>query len=135
MDTEDFWKSFIDSSSPVDQLREDKISVVPQGNPRQFKKDSEISEADSEMVKSRPKSSTPVKRNKWKPEEVTKLISMRGQLNRKFEVAKKRMALWEEISMSLLADGFNRSPGQCKSLWASLVQKYQVCAPQLLENF
>lgn len=94
----------------------------------EFKKDSEIREADSEMPKSRSKSPKPMKRNKWKPEEVKKLISMRGELHRKFEVAKKRMALWEEISTKLLAEGVNRTPGQCKSLWTSLVQKYQVCA-------
>lgn len=38
------------------------------------------------------------------------------------------MALWEEISENLLANGITRSPGQCKSLWTSLVQKYEVCS-------
>lgn len=125
-DTEDFWKSFIDSSSPVDQLMEDKISFVPQGYPMELKKDSEIREVDSsEVPKSQPKSPKPMKRNKWKPEEVKKLISMRGELHSKFQVVKRRMALWEEIATNLLADGIDRTPGQCKSLWTSLVQKYQ----------
>ncbi|XP_034673207.1 ribonuclease J isoform X3 [Vitis riparia] len=125
-DTEDFWKSFIDSSSPVDQLMEGKISFVPQGYPMELKKDSEIREVDSsEVPKSQPKSPKPMKRNKWKPEEVKKLISMRGELHSKFQVVKRRMALWEEIATNLLADGIDRTPGQCKSLWTSLVQKYQ----------
>ncbi|XP_017219494.1 ribonuclease J isoform X1 [Daucus carota subsp. sativus] len=72
-----------------------------------------------------PKSSKSAKRNKWKPEEVKKLIQFRGELNSRFQVIKGRMALWEEISASLLACGIYRSPGQCKSLWASLTQKYE----------
>ncbi|XP_016665595.1 ribonuclease J isoform X2 [Gossypium hirsutum] len=79
---------------------------------------------DSEVTGSQPKSSKP-KRNKWKPEEVKKLIKMRGDLHSRFQVVKGRMALWEEISTSLLEDGITRSPAQCKSLWASLVQKYE----------
>ncbi|MFS7918006.1 putative beta-lactamase transcription factor MYB-HB-like family [Helianthus anomalus] len=67
----------------------------------------------------------PVKRNRWKPEEVKKLIRFRGELNSRFQVVKGRMALWEEISSNLSDQGFSRSPGQCKSLWASLVQKYE----------
>ncbi|XP_056693028.1 ribonuclease J [Spinacia oleracea] len=63
--------------------------------------------------------------NKWKPEEVKKLIMLHGDLHERFQVVRRCMALWEEISSSLVADGFNRTPGQCKSLWASLVQKYE----------
>lgn len=82
---------------------------------------------DSEMTGSQPNLSKP-KRNKWKPEEVKKLIKMRGDFHSRFQVVKGRMALWEEISSSLLEDGITRSPAQCKSLWASLVQKYEVCS-------
>lgn len=79
-----------------------------------------------EMQNSPPKPSKAVKRNKWKSEEVKKLIKIRGELHSRFQTVKRRMALWEEISTNLMTDGFNRSPGQCKSLWASLVQKYEV---------
>ncbi|GAB2269701.1 hypothetical protein Dimus_004623 [Dionaea muscipula] len=65
------------------------------------------------------------KRKRWKPEEISKLIALRGELQSEFEVIKRRMALWEEISRSLMADGIDRSPAQCKSLWSSLVQKYE----------
>ncbi|KAF6161431.1 hypothetical protein GIB67_009310 [Kingdonia uniflora] len=65
------------------------------------------------------------KRNKWKPEEVKKLIEMRGELDSRFEVVKGRMVLWQEISVNLLDCGINRTPGQCKSLWTSLLQKYE----------
>ncbi|XP_058226361.1 ribonuclease J-like isoform X1 [Rhododendron vialii] len=71
------------------------------------------------------KHSKPAKRNKWKPEEIKKLIILRGELHEKFQVVKRRMALWEEISAHLLSDGITRTPGECKSLWASLVQRYE----------
>ncbi|CAA7405149.1 unnamed protein product [Spirodela intermedia] len=65
------------------------------------------------------------KRNKWKPEEIKKLIEKRSELDDRFRAVKARMVLWEEISANLLQHGVDRSPGQCKSLWSSLVQKYE----------
>ncbi|EHA8590803.1 putative ribonuclease J [Cocos nucifera] len=73
-----------------------------------------------------PVATKPAKRNKWKPEEINRLIEMRGELDNRFRSAKARMILWEEISVSMLNHGVNRTPAQCKSLWASLVQKYEV---------
>ncbi|KAH7865988.1 hypothetical protein Vadar_013929 [Vaccinium darrowii] len=35
------------------------------------------------------------------------------------------MALWEEISARPLSDGITRTPGECKSLWTSLVHRYE----------
>lgn len=97
--TDDFWKSYTKPES-VDQS------------------ENGTSESDSNTKK-------PLKRNRWKPEEVKKLIKFRGELNNRFQVVKGRMALWEEITVNLSNEGFSRSPGQCKSLWASLVQKYE----------
>lgn len=93
------------------------------------KDDSEdINEAMSEETSNaEPKSSKSVKKNKWKAEEIKKLMSLRSDLRDRFKIVKGRMALWEEISQNLLADGISRSPGQCKSLWTSLVRKYEVC--------
>ncbi|CAN4105350.1 unnamed protein product [Withania somnifera] len=71
------------------------------------------------------KSSKPLKRNRWKHDEIKKLITLRGKLHSKFQVVRGRMVLWEEISSNLLSVGVDRSPAQCKSLWASLVQKYE----------
>ncbi|OAY73884.1 uncharacterized protein LOC109721501 isoform X1 [Ananas comosus] len=65
------------------------------------------------------------KRNKWKPEEIKRLIKMRGDLDNKFQTTKARMVLWEEISDDMMSHGITRTPAQCKSLWASLVQKYE----------
>ncbi|PSS07683.1 Ribonuclease [Actinidia chinensis var. chinensis] len=122
-DSDDFWKSFV-ASSPIDQLVKDGNGSVPQEeHGEKLKK--EVKVDDGGMSKSELKSSKSATRNKWKPEEVKKLIIMRGALHSKFLVVKRRMALWEEISANLLADGVNRSPGQCKSLWTSLVQKYE----------
>lgn len=66
------------------------------------------------------------KRNKWKPEEITKLIKMRSDMDSQFQSVRSRMVLWEEISEKMLDHGINRSPAQCKSLWTSLVLKYEV---------
>ncbi|KAL6280919.1 hypothetical protein ACE6H2_017800 [Prunus campanulata] len=113
--SDDFWNAIVRLST-VDKSVEDKNGLAVQQE--HLKKDG----PDSSEI---PNPSKPVKRNKWKPEEVEKLIEMRGKLRSRFQVVKGRMALWEEISRNLLADGINRSPGQCKSLWASLVQKYE----------
>ncbi|KAG8638686.1 hypothetical protein MANES_14G052700v8 [Manihot esculenta] len=120
-DQDDFWKSFVSPSSPVDNL------VPQQENVNELKEDGSMSSDDnsSTVQNSQSKPSKRVKRNKWKPEEVKRLIKMRGDLHDRFHVVKGRMALWEEISENLIAEGFNRTPGQCKSLWASLVQKYE----------
>ncbi|CAN0905947.1 Ribonuclease J [Linum grandiflorum] len=99
---DNFWRSMM-SSLPGDPSEEAKVT--------------------SEGEKSRPKSG---KRNKWKAEEIKKLITMRGILNSRFKSVKGgRMVLWEDISSRLMAEGIERTPGQCKSLWASLVQKYE----------
>ncbi|KAM3319269.1 ribonuclease J isoform X2 [Capsicum chacoense] len=80
---------------------------------------------DSGSPQTMVKTSKPSKRNKWKHDEIQKLIALRGELHGKFQVVRRRMALWEEISSSFLSIGVERSPAQCKSLWASLVQKYE----------
>ncbi|CAL5361852.1 unnamed protein product [Camellia sinensis] len=123
--SDDFWKSFI-ASSPIEQSVKDSNGSVPQEEHREKLKKEETKVDDMvEIPKCQSKSSKPGKRNKWKPGEVMKLINMRGELHSRFQVVKQRMALWEEISANLLADGINRSPGQCKSLWTSLVQKFE----------
>ncbi|KAA8542137.1 hypothetical protein F0562_023289 [Nyssa sinensis] len=126
--SDDFWKSFI-VSSPVDKRENNNNgSVPPEEFLEEFKEKEIIEDESTETRNSQLKSSKPVKRNKWKPEEVKKLIKMREELNSRFQVVKGRMMLWEEISANLLADGINRSPGQCKSQWASLLKKYEVCS-------
>ncbi|TYH61576.1 hypothetical protein ES332_D07G061900v1 [Gossypium tomentosum] len=126
-DSDEFWKPFIKSSSPIDNLENDNNGFIPiEEHKSELKSDDSASSGDvSELLSSQLKSSKPAKRNKWTSEEVKKLIKMRGELHSRFQVVKGRMALWEEISASLLADGISRSPVQCKSRWASLVQKYE----------
>ncbi|CAK9330291.1 unnamed protein product [Citrullus colocynthis] len=122
---EDFWRPFITPSSPAKELGKDN-----EGSVQQSKNMSEITNereevSDDKSLKTSNSDVKPVKRNKWKPEEIKKLIKLRGELHARFQVARGRMALWEEISNGMSADGINRSPGQCKSLWASLVQKFE----------
>lgn len=128
-DSDEFWKPFI-ATLPVEKpLGANNAYDSQKEHESNRKKDDSkiIDEAKSEEIStSEPKSSKSVKRNKWKTDEVKKLIGMREELNDRFQVVKGRMALWEEISQKLLADGISRSPGQCKSLWTSLVLKYEV---------
>lgn len=126
-DSDDFWKTFISSSSPIDNSVSKKENLAMQEKHRSEvdSEDNKSSEDDSPEKSSQPKSSKTHKRNKWKPEEVKKLIKMRRELHSKFQVVKGRMALWKEISTDLMSEGINRSPGQCKSLWTSLLQKYE----------
>ncbi|MBA0789313.1 hypothetical protein Gotri_026343 [Gossypium trilobum] len=126
-DSDEFWKPFIKSSSPIDNLENDNNGfILIEEHKSELKSDDAASSGDvSELLGSQLESSKPAKRIKWTSEEVKKLIKMRGELHSRFQVVKGRMALWEEISASLLADGISRSPVQCKSRWASLVQKYE----------
>ncbi|KAH1126359.1 hypothetical protein AAZX31_06G163500 [Glycine max] len=127
-DSDEFWKPFITSLPVEKSINADNGYVSPKEQKSNLKKDDseDIDEAKSEETSnSEAKSSKSVKRNKWKTEEVKKLIGMREELSERFQVVKGRMALWEEISQKLLADGICRSPGQCKSLWTSLVVKYE----------
>ncbi|XP_050223050.1 ribonuclease J isoform X2 [Mercurialis annua] len=122
-DGDDFWKSFV---SPSD-LGPTNNTVPQLEHIEKLKDDASISsdEESMEVQDDKSKPSKKVRRNKWKPEEVKKLIKMRGELHDRFQVVKGRMALWEEISNNLIIDGINRSPGQCKSMWTNLVQKYE----------
>lgn len=92
-----------------------------------FSKDGKVGNGDNiKPSYPHPVTTKPAKRNKWKPEEIKQLIKMRGKLDYRFRTVKARMILWEEISDIMLKHGVNRTPAQCKSLWASLVQKYEV---------
>jgi hypothetical protein len=77
-------------------------------------------------IQSTPAPAKSSKKNKWKPEEIKSLIQMHGEMNERFQSVKGRMVLWEEISDNMLKQGISRTPAQCKSLWTSLVQKYEV---------
>ncbi|KAI4343630.1 hypothetical protein L6164_010958 [Bauhinia variegata] len=116
--SDEFRKSFIKSDNGSVPLKEQSSQLKKDGS-----EDTEENEPESTST-SEPKSSKP-KSNKWKPEEVKKLIGIRGDMHERFQVVKGRMALWEEVSKNLLVDGIERSPGQCKSLWTSLAQKYE----------
>ncbi|XP_022134909.1 uncharacterized protein LOC111007047 isoform X2 [Momordica charantia] len=123
---EDFWRPFIMPSSVSELVKENEGSVQQSNNTLEITNEGEGQDDKSlKMSNSDMKPLKPMKRNKWKPEEIKKLIKLRGELNVRFQVARGRMALWEEISTSMSTDGINRSPGQCKSLWASLIQKFE----------
>ncbi|KAF1893247.1 hypothetical protein Lal_00001695 [Lupinus albus] len=110
-----------DYSEETDEPRsEEKSNSEPKSEEKSNSEPKSEETSNSEL-----KSSKSVKRNKWKPEEIKKVIDMREELHDRFQIVKGRMALWQEISQNLSADGISRSPGQCKSLWTSLVLKYE----------
>ncbi|KAF9605361.1 hypothetical protein IFM89_016914 [Coptis chinensis] len=122
---EEFWKSYL-ASSPVEPPMDDQNGSKPKEH-MEPPKDIIGSERVEPVKSSSSQEATPkpAKRNKWKIEEVKKLIKMRGEMDDRFQAVKGRMVLWEEISENLLSQGIDRSSGQCKSLWTSLVQKYE----------
>ncbi|XP_019433148.1 PREDICTED: uncharacterized protein LOC109340040 isoform X2 [Lupinus angustifolius] len=121
---EDYSENTDDAKSEEMSNSEPKSEEKSNSELKYEEKSSSISKSE-ETSNSEPKSSKSVKRNKWKPEEVKKVIGMREELHDRFQIVKGRMALWEEISQTLLTDGISRSAGQCKSLWTSLVLKYE----------
>ncbi|KAK9090151.1 hypothetical protein Sjap_023328 [Stephania japonica] len=123
-DSDNFWKSFL-ASSPSEDPKKEENGSIPMDKLQTQEVENGSSTSDSLKPSGSQSSTKPVKRNKWKLEEIKKLIKLRGELDSRFQVAKGRMVLWEEISNNLLGDGINRTPGQCKSLWTSLVQKYE----------
>ncbi|CAH8346353.1 unnamed protein product [Eruca vesicaria subsp. sativa] len=122
-ESDDFWKSFINPN--VNKLSDAEAKAEDSESSREKEEEEEEDDISDSQTKSL--ATKRVRRNKWKPEEIKKVIRMRGELHSRFQVVKGRMALWEEISSNLSAEGINRSPGQCKSLWASLIQKYEEC--------
>ncbi|GFZ07886.1 RNA-metabolising metallo-beta-lactamase family protein [Actinidia rufa] len=128
-ESDDFWKSSI-VSLPIDELVKDSTGSIPQEEHREKLKKDIVFDDHVEIPISGLQSSKPAKPNRWKPDEVMKLINLRGQLHSRFLVVKRQKALWEEISANLLADGINRSPRQCQSQWSYLVKKYEGFATQ-----
>ncbi|XP_073291409.1 ribonuclease J-like [Primulina huaijiensis] len=121
-ESKDFWKTFL-TLSVLDQSKGNG-DLLPEEE-HEEKTEQKSSKLNSGLPNSSLRTTIPAKRNKWKPEEVMKLIKIRGELHSRFQVLRGRMALWEEISSNLSSEGITRSPGQCKSLWTSLVQKYE----------
>ncbi|XP_057473217.1 ribonuclease J-like isoform X1 [Actinidia eriantha] len=128
-ESDEFWKSSI-VPSPIDELVKDSTGSIPLEEDREKLKKEIVFDDSVEIPISQLQSSKPVKLNRWKPDEVMKLINLRGQLHIRFQVAKQQKILWEEISSNLLADGVNRSPRQCKSQWTYLVKKYEGISTQ-----
>ncbi|KAH7684987.1 Ribonuclease J protein [Dioscorea alata] len=102
-----------------------EIGPVSEENPQHSENSNDCSEQTLNLVQSQQGGQKSSRRNKWKPEEIKRLIKKRAELDSRFQTTKARMVLWDEVSADLLSHGINRSSSQCKSLWASLVQKYE----------
>ncbi|KAM0946575.1 putative beta-lactamase transcription factor MYB family [Dioscorea sansibarensis] len=102
-----------------------EIGPTSEENPQHSENSKGCSEQTLNLSRSQQGGQKSSRRNKWKPEEIERLITKRAELDSRFQTTKARMALWDEVSADLLSHGINRSSSQCKSLWASLVQKYE----------
>ncbi|KAF8408407.1 hypothetical protein HHK36_007559 [Tetracentron sinense] len=129
-DSADFWKSYIKPSSLVEHVVKANNNSIPKEEYLEELEEDGIKNSQNESIEllsPQPVTSKPVKQNTWKPEDVKKLIKMRGEMDSRFQVVKGRMVLWGEISSSLMVFNIKRTPGQCKYLWTSLVRKYEEC--------
>ncbi|XP_039117730.1 ribonuclease J isoform X2 [Dioscorea cayenensis subsp. rotundata] len=102
-----------------------EIGPISEENPQHSENSEDCSDQMLNLAQSQQGGQKSSRRNKWKPEEIKRLIKKRAELDSRFQTTKARMVLWDEVSADLLSHGINRSSSQCKSLWASLVQKYE----------
>ncbi|CAN6449094.1 unnamed protein product [Victoria cruziana] len=114
----------LDARGPFVEFASSENGSMPEEYSRRDES-SGSSTSKSGAAEPQPTSSPRGKRNKWKPEEITRLIKLRIGMDSQFQSVRSRMVLWEEISTKMLDHGIDRTPAQCKSLWTSLVQKYE----------
>lgn len=61
----------------------------------------------------------------WSHAETTAFLAVRADLDHSFLTTKRNKALWEAVSARLHAQGFARTPDQCKSKWKNLVTRFK----------
>jgi hypothetical protein len=60
----------------------------------------------------------------WSHAETAAFLAIRAELDHSFLATKRNKALWEAVSACLAAQGFARTPDQCKSKWKNLVTRW-----------
>ncbi|XP_062181531.1 trihelix transcription factor GT-3b-like [Phragmites australis] len=61
----------------------------------------------------------------WSHAETAAFLAIRAELDHSFLTTKRNKALWESVSARLGAQGFSRTPDQCKSKWKNLVTRFK----------
>ncbi|KAL6594618.1 hypothetical protein ACP70R_048356 [Stipagrostis hirtigluma subsp. patula] len=61
----------------------------------------------------------------WSHAETAAFLAVRAELDHSFLTTKRNKALWEAVSARLAAQGFSRTPDQCKSKWKNLVTRFK----------
>ncbi|GJN36182.1 hypothetical protein PR202_gb25022 [Eleusine coracana subsp. coracana] len=61
----------------------------------------------------------------WSHAETAAFLAVRAELDHSFLTTKRNKALWEAVSARLAAQGFARTPDQCKSKWKNLVTRFK----------
>jgi len=61
----------------------------------------------------------------WSHAETAAFLGVRADLDHSFLTTKRNKALWEAVSARLHAQGFARTPDQCKSKWKNLVTRFK----------
>lgn len=75
-----------------------------------------------------PPSSSSLERERlpqWSHAETAAFLAIRAELDHSFLTTKRNKALWEAVSNRLAAQGFARTPDQCKSKWKNLVTRFK----------
>lgn len=115
------------SKSPITELPEAQESSSAVAEP-------DLQNASSTSEKSLPESvdgaqpqEVPVRKvRKWKRNEVVQLIKVRSSFETEARKGHTKKSLWKSISQTLEDFGFQRTPEQCSSMWASLVKKHKI---------
>jgi hypothetical protein len=72
-----------------------------------------------------PSSSSLERLPQWSHAETAAFLAIRAELDHSFLTTKRNKALWEAVSSRLAAQGFARTPDQCKSKWKNLVTRFK----------
>ncbi|TVU02641.1 hypothetical protein EJB05_51857, partial [Eragrostis curvula] len=75
-----------------------------------------------------PSSSSTLERERlpqWSHAETAAFLAIRAELDQDFLTTKRNKALWDAVSARLAAQGFARTPDQCKSKWKNLVTRFK----------
>eukprot|EP00250_Pteridium_aquilinum_P035793 c9942_g1_i1 orf=114-1160(+) len=61
----------------------------------------------------------------WVHEEIKLLIALRSEIDTLFNTSKSNKHLWDQISMKMREQGFDRSPAMCTDKWRNLLKDHK----------
>jgi hypothetical protein len=61
----------------------------------------------------------------WAQDEIKALIAYRKEMDSMFNTSKSNKHLWEQISLKMKEQGYDRSPTMCTDKWRNLLKEYK----------